>query len=61
VFNFTFNNISVISGFIGGGNRFTPRKPPTCSKSVKLVLLVEETGLPRENHQPAASLQNFIT
>jgi hypothetical protein len=32
VFNATFNNISVISwwsGFIGGGNRSTQRKPPT--------------------------------
>jgi hypothetical protein len=32
VFNATFNNISVISwwsGFIGGGNRSTRRKPPT--------------------------------
>jgi len=34
VFNATLNNISVIVAFrfIGGGNRFTPRKPPTCSK-----------------------------
>ena len=33
VVNFTFNNISVISWrliFIGGGNRNTGGKPPTC-------------------------------
>jgi len=31
VFNFTFNNISVLSwvSFIGGENRSTRRKPPT--------------------------------
>jgi hypothetical protein len=37
VFNATFNNISVISWrpvFIGGGNRSTRRKPPTCRKSL---------------------------
>jgi hypothetical protein len=34
-FDFTFNNISVISW--------------------QSVLLVEETGLPRENHRPVAS------
>ena len=34
VFNVTFNNISVISCFIGGGNRNTRRKPPTCRKSL---------------------------
>ena len=38
VFNATFNNISVISwqsiSFIGGGNRSTRRKPPTCHKSL---------------------------
>ena len=34
VFNATFNNISAISylvSFIGGGNRRTWRKPPTCT------------------------------
>ena len=37
VFNDTFNNISVIVAvsFIGGGNRSTRRKPPTCCKSDK--------------------------
>ena len=35
----TFNNISVISWgsvyiYIGGGNRSTRRKPPTCRKSL---------------------------
>jgi len=30
VFNATFNNISVAVSFIGGGNRSTQRKPPTC-------------------------------
>jgi hypothetical protein len=30
VFNATFNYIS----YIGGGNRSTRRKPPTCRKSV---------------------------
>ena len=37
VFNTTFNNISVMlwrSVFIGGGNRRTRRKPPTCRKSL---------------------------
>ena len=37
VFNANFNNISVISwpvSFIGGGNRSTWRKPPTCRKSL---------------------------
>ena len=39
VFTATFINISVISwlysvSFIGGGNRSTRRKPPTCRKSV---------------------------
>jgi len=37
VFNDTFNNISVIlwqSVLLGGGNRSTRRKPPTCRKSV---------------------------
>jgi hypothetical protein len=35
VFNATFNNISVISfSFIGGGNRRTWKKPPTCHKSL---------------------------
>jgi hypothetical protein len=37
VFNATFNNISVISWlscFIGGGNRSTRRKSPTCRKSL---------------------------
>ena len=38
VFNATFNNMSVISyivavSFIGGGNRSTQRKSPTCPKS----------------------------
>jgi len=34
VFNATFNNISDIVpvSFIGGGNRRTRRKPPTCHK-----------------------------
>jgi hypothetical protein len=32
VFDATFNNISV--SFIGGGNRGTRRKPPTCRKSM---------------------------
>jgi hypothetical protein len=35
--NATFNNILVISlavSFIGGGNRSTWRKPPTCLKSL---------------------------
>jgi len=35
VFNATFNNISVnivAVSFIGGGNRSTRRKPPTCRK-----------------------------
>ena len=34
VFNATFNNISyiVVVRFIGGGNRTTRRKPPTCDK-----------------------------
>jgi len=38
VFNTTFNNISVIScgiSFLGGGNRSTRRKPPTCHKSLE--------------------------
>ena len=36
VFNVTFNTISVKSWrcFIGGGNRRTRRKPPTCRKSL---------------------------
>jgi len=37
MFNATFNNISVISWrsvFIGGGNRRTRWKPPTCHKSL---------------------------
>ena len=37
VFNATFSNISVISWwsvFIGGGNRSTWRKPPTCGNSL---------------------------
>jgi hypothetical protein len=36
VFNATFNNISVIlwRSVIGGGNRSTQRKPPTCHKSL---------------------------
>ena len=37
VLNATFNNISVIlwwSVLIGGGNRSTQRKPPTCRKSL---------------------------
>jgi len=36
VFNATFNNIAatyiVAVSFIGGGNRSTQRKPPTCCK-----------------------------
>jgi len=36
VFSATFNNISVILAvsFIGGGNRSTQRKSPTCRKSL---------------------------
>jgi hypothetical protein len=37
VFNATFNNISTLcwqSVCIGGGNRSTRRKPPTCRKSL---------------------------
>jgi len=37
VFNATFNNISGISWWsvlVGGGNRRTRRKPPTCHKSL---------------------------
>jgi hypothetical protein len=34
VFNATFNNISVILWFIGGGNWSTRRKPPTSRKSL---------------------------
>ena len=37
VFNATLNTISAISwrvSFIGGGNRSTRRKPPTCRKSL---------------------------
>jgi hypothetical protein len=36
VFNATFNNISAIVAvsFIGGANRSTLRKPPTCRKSL---------------------------
>jgi hypothetical protein len=36
VFNASFNNISVIlwRSVIGGGNRSTERKPPTCHKSL---------------------------
>jgi hypothetical protein len=37
VFNATFNNIFsyiVVVSFIGGGNRSTWRKPPTCHKSL---------------------------
>ena len=36
VFNASFNNISVIlwRSVIGGGNRCTQRKPPTCHKSL---------------------------
>ena len=57
----------VAISFIGGGNRSTRRKPPTCHKSLtnimlytwpwswRLVLLVEETGVPGENHRPATS------
>ena len=42
VFNATFKNISVYImtvSFIGGGNRFTRRKPLTCCKSLKKTLL----------------------
>ena len=35
VSNATFSNISVVTvSFIGGGNRSTRRKPPTCRKSL---------------------------
>ena len=34
VFNATFNNISVVYSFIGGGDQSTQRKPPTCRKSL---------------------------
>jgi len=39
VFNATFNNILVTLyivevSFVGGGNRNTRRKPPTCRKSL---------------------------
>jgi hypothetical protein len=38
VFNATIDNISVISWMsiliIGGGNRITQRKPPTCRKAL---------------------------
>ena len=40
VFNATFNNISVISWLsvlLGGGNRSTRRKPPTCCKLTNLI------------------------
>jgi len=35
---------------LSGGSRRTRRKPPTCRKS-----LLEETGVPGENHRPVAS------
>jgi len=52
-FNVTFNNVSVsvAVSFIGGGNQSTRRKPQTW----RSVLLVEETGVPGENHRPVAS------
>ena len=38
VFNATFNNISVVAvSFIGGVNRSTRRKPPTCRKSTNFI------------------------
>jgi hypothetical protein len=49
----TTNLSQVTVSFIGGGNRSTQRKPPTCRRSLS-VLMVEETGVPRENHQPVA-------
>jgi hypothetical protein len=40
VFNVTFNNISVICFLIGGGNRSTQRKPPTCCKLLTIFIAV---------------------
>ena len=34
VFNATLNNISAVFSFIGGGNWWTRKKPPTCRKSL---------------------------
>jgi hypothetical protein len=46
-----FSYIVAVS-FIDGENQSTLTKPPTCNKS---VLLMEETGVHREIHRPAAS------
>jgi len=52
VFNATFNNISVISW--RSVNRW--RKPEYPEKTTDLSQVnVEKTGIPEENHQPAAS------
>ena len=44
VFNTTFNNIFsyiVAVSFIGGGNRRTRRKPPTCRKSLYHIMVYQ--------------------
>ena len=54
VLNATFNNISVISWrcFIGGGNRRTLRKSPTCRKSLVYILEGFQTYYFLESTEP---------
>ena len=54
----TTNLSQVTLSFNGGGNRCTQRKPSTCCRSLS-VLMVEEIGVPRENHQPVAGHFQF--
>ena len=49
----SYNYIVEVS-FIGGGNRSTQRKPPTCYKSLTNFITYCH-GVPRENHQPVTS------
>ena len=48
VCNVTFNDISVISlavSFVGGGNRSTWKKPPTCHKSLIAQVVINPTTI----------------
>ena len=68
VFNATFNNISVISwrsvlSVVGGGNRSTRRKPPTCRKSLTTFITPpqERDSKPQDTDYISSDQSNYHT